>query len=504
MPLNRRLFLGSLSASIVSLPLPGHATEEPAKDAKPEAPAAPDGFRLVEARKVSLQIRPAPTPATEVFGFDGGVPGPLLRFKKGEEVKIRLSNRLDSPITIHWHGVRVPNAMDGVANLTQPPVAPQQSFDYRFTPPDSGLFWYHPASLPMPEGQQDHGLYGAFIVDEAEPPKVDADRLVILDDWRLDEKGIIAAEPKASEPKASAPTPASTTSFVTMNGTTEAREETLPPASRIRLRLLSAASERLLLVSINGVKLQVIGIDGQPCEPFEPSRQTIPLTPGARFDVVFDLPPEENAEASVLLRSGNGGTDQTLLIFKTKGDKRADLGALPVLPRNPLLPTGIHLEKSTKVDLVIEGGPVALPAGASAPPIKAPDAKPDPKKPDPKVAAKTSLEPAKAAGPFKINGVVVNARAEKPLFSVKRGSAVTLGFVNKTPFIQVFHVHGYAFRLLHDLDDGWEPYWRDSLLVPEGRTKHIAFIADNPGKWLIESAIAPFASAGLATWFEVT
>jgi len=500
MTLNRRLFLGSLSASIFTLP-PVLAAEEAAKtpnpaDAKPAAApvpaaAAPDGFKILEARKTVLQLRPASAAATEVFGFDGAVPGPVLRYKKGEEVKIRLSNKLERPVSIHWHGMRVPNAMDGVANLTQPAVAPQQSFDYRFTPPDSGFFWYHPASLPLPEGELDHGLYGVCIVDEPEPPKVDAERLVILDDWRLDEKAAIVSDPKS-------PVPA--TALITLNNATEPAEETLAPGARIRLRILSAASERLLAVSLPGVKLQVIGIDGQPCEPFEPARQTMPLTPGARFDVIAELPAETDAKASLMLL-GNGGSEQTLLIFKTKGDKRTDQGALPRLPVNPALPTEIHLEKSNKVDLVIEGGP--LPPGtqsSGAPPIKAPE----PKKPDPKSAKAPPDQTAKADGLFRINGSVTNGKSDKPVFSVKRGSAVTLGFVNKTPFIQVFHVHGHAFRLLHDLDDGWEPYWRDSLLVPDGRTKHIAFIADNPGKWLIESAIAPFATAGLATWFEVT
>jgi FtsP/CotA-like multicopper oxidase with cupredoxin domain len=81
---------------------------------------------------------------------------------------------------------------------------------------------------------------------------------------------------------------------------------------------------------------------------------------------------------------------------------------------------------------------------------------------------------------------------------------VTLGFVNHTAFVQQMHVHGHAMRLLHDLDDGWEPYWRDAVLVPEGKTKHAAFVADNPGKWAIECLIAGRQATGMATWFQVT
>ncbi len=73
----------------------------------------------------------------------------------------------------------------------------------------------------------------------------------------------------------------------------------------------------------------------------------------------------------------------------------------------------------------------------------------------------------------------------KPLFSVKRGTPVSLGFLNKTLATLNMRVHGHVVRLLHDLDDGWEPYWRNAVIVAEGRTKHVAFVADNPGKWAI-------------------
>jgi FtsP/CotA-like multicopper oxidase with cupredoxin domain len=94
--------------------------------------------------------------------------------------------------------------------------------------------------------------------------------------------------------------------------------------------------------------------------------------------------------------------------------------------------------------------------------------------------------------------------APAPLFSVKRGTPVTLGFVNHAAFVQQMHVHGHAMRLLHDLDDGWEPYWRDAVFVSEGKTKHVAFVADNPGKWVIECLMAGRQKAGMATWFEVS
>ena len=90
------------------------------------------------------------------------MPGPLLRVKQGDEVKVRLVNDLAEATAVHWHGVRLRNAMDGAPPLTQPPVGPGQSFDYRFVAPDAGTFWYHPPERARP------GFYGMLIVDEAD------------------------------------------------------------------------------------------------------------------------------------------------------------------------------------------------------------------------------------------------------------------------------------------------------------------------------------------------
>jgi FtsP/CotA-like multicopper oxidase with cupredoxin domain len=510
--LTRRFLLGSLSASLFSLPLRAEDAESQtgtpvpsesaaASEAAPKVDAEADGFRLLEARQGTLRLQPEPAPETGIWGYEGTVPGPLLRFKKGEEVKIRLVNRLDQPTSIHWHGVRISNAMDGVANLTQEPVSPGAHFDYRFTPPDSGFFWYHPVIQPLTGEQQDRGLYGVMIVDEAEPPKVDFDRLVVIDDWRLDDKTAIAG---AFQNPMEAAGPGRVGSLITVNSAAVPAEEVLPPATRLRLRILNAATARLLVLSFIGVKPQVIAIDGQPCEAFEPSHRTVPVGPGSRFDIIFDLPEVASTESNLILR-GDGVADQTILTWKTKGEKRADPGPLPTLVPNPLLPAEIHLEKSAKVDLVIEGGTSPKDSVLSKPAIAL-----TPKKSSREASMKAPQlppQPISTSDPahlWTINGVASDGHGPKPLFSVKRGTAVTLGFINKTGFIQQMHVHGHVLRLLHDLDDGWEPYWRDAVLIPEGHTKHAAFIADNPGKWAIESAVTGRAASGLATWFEVT
>ena len=132
------------------------------------------------ARRTCAARKERPTP---IWGYDGLSPGPTLRVKQGEELKVRLVNDLDQPTVIHWHGLRIDNAMDGVPHLTQMPVAPGQSFDYRFTPPDAGTFWYH-THFGSSE-QLARGLYGVLIVEEPDAPPVDRDLMLVIDDWRL-------------------------------------------------------------------------------------------------------------------------------------------------------------------------------------------------------------------------------------------------------------------------------------------------------------------------------
>jgi FtsP/CotA-like multicopper oxidase with cupredoxin domain len=83
-------------------------------------------------------------PATDVWTFSNRVPGPDLRIPQGKPMRVIVRNKLPEDTTVHWHGIRLPNAMDGVPGLTQPPIRPGEQFVYEFTPPDAGTFWYHP------------------------------------------------------------------------------------------------------------------------------------------------------------------------------------------------------------------------------------------------------------------------------------------------------------------------------------------------------------------------
>ena len=440
MTLDRRIVLGGLAAAVAG-----------GSDGWAAEPSAPF---LLEAKAAKAKLR---SPAeTDVLAFDGTVPGPLLRVKKGAVVSVRLKNALARPTTLSWHGVRNLNAMDGVSGLTQPAVVPGGTFDYRFTPPDAGLYWYHPHAAPETFEQTARGLHGVLIVDEADPPEVDEDVVLLVADWPLDSKGALPAS--AFAPSA-APDP---TALVTVNGRAAPLVKDVRPGARLRLRLVNACASRIAIVGVTGASPSVIAIDGQPSELFQPAGGTVPIGPGSRFELMLDAPLEVGADLSVVLRATGGQKDQPLLAAKTTGKPVPPRPPIARLPENPLLPTRIALEKSSRHDMLIA--------------------------------------PA-ANGRWSVNGV--EGPSAKPLFTVARGTPVTLTFRNKSDLAQQMHVHGHCWRLLHDLDDGWDPYWRDSVLLAPGKAKHVAFVADNPGRWALVSGDLRRQVGGLATWFEV-
>jgi FtsP/CotA-like multicopper oxidase with cupredoxin domain len=107
---------------------------------------------------------------SDVLAFNGTVPGPVLRVTEGDTVQITVVNKLQEPTSIHWHGLHVPNAMDGVPGLNQQPIAPGGSFAYKFIAPHAGTFMYHPHGPGVNDiAQIDQGLYGLFIINPWQP-----------------------------------------------------------------------------------------------------------------------------------------------------------------------------------------------------------------------------------------------------------------------------------------------------------------------------------------------
>jgi FtsP/CotA-like multicopper oxidase with cupredoxin domain len=474
--MTRRRFLAGLAATLVILPARVHGQSR-----GPET--STDGFRILRAQRGTAHLRGPDKPATDIWGYDGVVPGPVLRLTRGKELRLRLVNDLPEETTLHWHGVRVPNAMDGVPRLTQAPVAPGASFDYRFAAPDAGTFWYHP-HLYASE-QLDRGLYGALIVEEPEPVGVDRDVVLILDDWRLNAGGSI------DEASFRSIHDAAHAGRIGAHLTVNAQPMLDIPVKvneRLRLRLINAANARVMRLRLDRHRATVMAIDGQPAEPFVTRDARVTLGPGNRIDVFVDAVLEAGTSAPIILEDPRG--DKPLARFVYAPGPPARPAPLPdpkPLPANPL-PARMDFRGAYRLDIPIEGGAMSeTTMGMMGGRREVPGRGIDPR-----------------ARIWTMAGAASSGQHGPPLFPIKRGRTVMLAFANRTAFPHGLHVHGHHFRLLDNLDDGWKPYWLDTVMAAPRETARIAFVADNPGKWMIHCHMLERHDTGMGAWFEVT
>jgi len=412
--------------------------------------AAPAPARRLTAAPVSQARAPPPAAPTPLLAYEGAVPGPLIRLKFGDELAINLANRLGAPTTLSFPGLRIANAFAGIAGLTQAPIASGGEAEVRFTPPDAGFSLYLPDAGAVTARQLASGLFGPIVVEEPAPPDVDLEAVVVFADWRLDEAGRLRDD--------SGPAGA----LITAGASAAPQRFAAPPGARVRLRLANASATRAMTIAVAGATPQIVAVDGQPSPPFAPLRAVFPVAPGARFELVFDM--AAGAVVFSLRDDAAGELDRPLVAFASAGAPKPARPAFGGLPANPLLPTEIDLARARRFELTLSAGDGAALA---------------------------------------INGETLSDWSAKPQFAVRRGAPVTLALVNATATTQTMRLGGHVARLLHALDDGWEPYWRDVFLVPPGKTVRLAFVADNPGKWPIASATPAARAAGLSGWFEV-
>ena len=454
MDLNRRAALAGIAASLV--PLHGGRAE--------------DGPTILTAAPLSAKLAPDLGAAADLFAFDGKAASPVLRIRHGEELYVRLRNALAKPLSLHWHGVRSPAAQDGVGGVSQPPVAPGAEFTWRFTPPDPGTYLIRPLVLGESSELAGRGLSGLLVVEEKTPPVVDAEYALLVRDWRLEPSGALAPFGRVED----ASLAGRLGNRLSADGEAAPKRVTLPAGSRVRLRLANGCNARVMRIRFDGVKAFVAAVDGQPTDTFEPLRSNLPFAPGTRYDIFFDLPRETGATSSIVALIGQG---LPIVEFTTGPERAAERPDVVALPANAALPPEIKLQNAARPELVIGGGAQ-----------KGPDGQPV-----------YSGDPARI---WTINGQSGSASAP-PLFTAKRGQPVVMGVTNRTGFVQPFHLHGHVFRLLHPLDDGWEPYWLDTMQVPEGKTLRLAFMADNPGRWTLGSTVLERFDTGLWATYQI-
>lgn len=432
--------------------------------------------RLVEAQLhaagASAQLVPEKYPRTDVWAYNGTVPGPVLRLRQGDRLRVAVENGLGEGTTVHWHGVRVPNSMDGVPVITQPSIEPGARFVYEFAPPDAGTFLYHPHQRSYE--QLARGLAGALIVEEREPPAVDRDVLWVLSDFRLSADASIRSGFGNFMDVSHAGRVGNT---VTVNG--RLREDfAVRAGERIRLRLIAATSARIFALEFQGHRPWVIALDGQPVEPHEPDGGVVVLGPAMRADLILDMngaPGSRHEVRDLFYRR----LEYRLLdlVYSGEAPFRERAGDPPRLPPNPLSEPDVKNAERRRV--VFSGGMMGsmrgLPRGMAW--------------------AVNGIS----------NGCGDGASAFDPLFVLRLGRSYVLELVNETAWHHPIHLHGHSFRVIaRDGRPTERREWLDTVLLAPRETAEIAFVADNPGDWMFHCHVLEHQAFGMMACIRIT
>jgi FtsP/CotA-like multicopper oxidase with cupredoxin domain len=215
------------------------------------------------------------------YAFNHQIPGPRIRLTEGDRVRIVVTNHLPEPTTVHWHGLIVPNAMDGPAEITQDPIPPGGSYTYEFTASQVGTFFYH--SHSNVDRQQALGLYGALIVDpadEAGTPVADQELVIQLQEWLEREGYTYPAMPMEGLMP----------NFFTINGKAYPETETvhIRVGQRLLVRFIGSSSAFIHPMHIHGGPFTVIATDGVAIsEAARYEKDTVNVGPGERYDVIW-------------------------------------------------------------------------------------------------------------------------------------------------------------------------------------------------------------------------
>jgi FtsP/CotA-like multicopper oxidase with cupredoxin domain len=415
-----------------------------------------------------------PENTTPVMHYNQSIPGPLIRIPQGRESIIRLHNSLDEPTSVHWHGLRIDNAMDGVPDITQPPVMPGQQFEYRLKPPDAGTYWYHTHMRSW--AQLALGLAGVMIVEEDEPPTVDQDIVFAIDDWRLDRDLQMDSASFGSMHDWSHG--GRLGNYITVNGKAEPVFE-VASGERIRLRLVNIANARIMNLLFSESEISVVAVDGQPVEPFVPKSGRVVLAPGQRADLIIDMTADPGSRSAIEVVIGEYAYVVADFVYREKARREHKLDAALRLPDNPL--NRIRLpDEFMHVPLHMGGGAMGGMRSATF------EGK--------EMGIRELVQNQKV---WALNGVV--GMPAEPLFRVRRGTAISLDVHNDNGWPHAMHIHGHHF--IHDREPG---LWRDTTLFQRGERGAMQFVADNPGKWLIHCHMVEHMAGGMLTWFEVS
>ncbi len=405
----------------------------------------------IEARVADVEILPGTT--TPAWTYNGTVPGPMIRAKLGDRLIVHFKNSLPEATTMHWHGLRVPNDMDGAPGVTQPPIESGGEFRYEIELRDAGTYWYHPHLDSS--AQVGRGLYGALIVEDASDPAAFGDDLVLLlSDMGLGESGeLVPADSGGNFGDLFG----REGSVLLVNGkvlpTLKARN-----GKQQRWRIINATRARYYNIRLRNHRFMRLGGDNGLAARSEDVYNLI-VTPGERADAVFtpaDPPGTRNVLRWVPTERGYGSTynrsSEPMLEIETVADAAVTPEPIPAELR-AIEPIDVTAAKHRTLDLTI--------------------------------AIASTVE-------MGVNGVPY--WQAKPL-EISLGDTEVWRIVNDTDFSHPFHLHGYFFQVL---DENRVPEWKDTVNVPTKSELTIAVRFDErPGTWMYHCHILDHAEAGM-------
>jgi multicopper oxidase len=423
------------------------------------------------------------------WGYDGGLPGPEIRIKQGDTLRVRLGNRIPEGTTIHWHGQPIVNEMDGVPDVTQPPIESGEDFVYEFVVPASGTYFYH-SHVGM---QLDRAAYGPLIVEpENETVSSDREFTLMLDDWldgvdgRTPEdelenlrsggsemagmdmgggmEGMEGMEGMGGGGGEPARTPPDTIyPYYLINGRPPENPEELEveEGERVRLRLINSSSATIYRVALAGHRLSVTHTDGQPIEPVE--ADVVRLGPGERYDVIVEA---DNPGVWQLAAEAEGTEKLARAVFRYGGEE----GDVPPAEEMPSESTG---------ELLLYEMLRAAPEAESVP-----GGEPD-------EVVRLVLDGDEETYVWTINDQVFE---EADRIEIARDDKVRFEFENRSHMPHPMHLHGHFFRVDNGTGEG--PI-KDTVMVEPMQTLAVDWLADNPGPWALHCHLIYHQEGGM-------
>ncbi|MGN6310605.1 MAG: multicopper oxidase family protein [Xanthobacteraceae bacterium] len=420
------------------------ATQGRAQQATPPRPAIPLTLR---ARPIRRPLRPD-GPDSEIWALEPEAGGQQLAFRRGDTVALTFQNDLPVPAILNWYGLDgVPTAEPLLAGV---PIAPGSRGTLALPLLHAGTLLCDARLL----GDGQARATGALALKVGEDGMTtDRDEVFLIEDWRLRADGSAAAPGMPGD--AAAP-------IYTINGQ-PSREIPLRPNERVRFRFINACQRNVVALKIENHDVLVMAIDGRPAEPFPARDGQLMLAPGTRIDTIIDATGSPGSTAQIFLHDGTSAFPIARLTTSGESVRPTLLPTPSALPSDGL-PDKIDLRNALRVDLALDQ--TTKPANGWSTPAQ-----------------------------FDLTAT--------PAFRVKRNRAVVLTLINRATIPVTFHLHGHHFRLLDRLDDGWKPFWLDTLVVGPSQTHRVAFKAETAGRWLLESVAADWSAPRLVRHYAV-